>query len=110
MSYCKIIEIRNPEGSDVRKWIKRNFTLAQADPQFARVAGAFDKMRVTTTPEDYLWKYRLATAHASVKMKSDPDDGGEINRLSIAADVFQIFARIFVSKDLGVSVSQYSGD
>ena len=38
VSYCKVIEVRNPRGPDVKKWIKQNFSLAQADPQFARVA------------------------------------------------------------------------
>jgi hypothetical protein len=111
VSYCKVIEISNPYPH-VKEWIKKNFTLAQADAQFARVAAEFDRTRGSMTPEEYLWtSCRVATAHGSPKkVKSDPDDSEEANRLSIAADVFHILARIFVSKDLGVSVSQYSGD
>ena len=113
VSYCKVIEIGNPESSDVIRWIKDNFALAQADPQFARVTKAFDAIRETTAPENYLWtSCRVAVAHGSPRKgeKSDPDRSEEADRLSISADVFQILARIFISKDLGVSHSPYSGD
>jgi hypothetical protein len=71
VSYCKVIEIGNPESSDVIKWIKKNFALAQADPQFARVAKAFDGVRETATPENYLWtSCRVAVAHGSPRGKN----------------------------------------
>jgi hypothetical protein len=110
VSYCKVIEISNPHGSDVRNWIKNNFRLAQADSQFARIANDFNKIRGNETAESYLWaSCRVATAHGSPKVKkSDPDDSVELTRLDVAADVFHILARIFISKDLGVSASMYS--
>jgi hypothetical protein len=111
VSYCKVIEIRNPWGADVKDWIKSNFNLAQDDPGFARIADDFNRIRGKDSVENYLWtSCRTAAAHGSPEKKiSDPDKSDELARLGIAADVFHILARLFIFKDLSVSTSMYSG-
>ena len=114
LSYFKIIEIRQPDGSKAKKWIARNLGAVSAsaddDPQLKQ----FLKACGSEAPEDYIYTAcRHAVAHASIKRikrSSDVDDGEEISRLHSAAYVLRLLARLMISEEIGVSDQIYSGD
>ncbi len=111
LSFFKTIEIKYPDAEEVKRWIKRQFSdvelEARRDPAFAR----FVEELQGTPPEEYLNRAcRVAVAHASKHHPSDADDATESRRLYIAAHVLRLFARHFVSHELGVSKITFSGD
>lgn len=107
LSYFKVLEVRYPEGKDIRPWVARTFPLIRAEenesdlrPFLAACGGE--------TVEDYLWKAcRLAVAHVREKHPSDPDIAQELTRLHHAADVMRLFARYFIRNELDVSDSPF---
>jgi hypothetical protein len=72
LSYVKIIEIRNPQGDQVRKWLGSAFQQATANSSSDASMEHFLAACGSEGPVDYIWKAcRLAVAHASEKHISD---------------------------------------
>ena len=109
LNYYKIVELRHPKGPQTRSW------LAQAFPKIEptirpEIIALFHKERGGTVPEKHIYDaYRLAVAHASEKTISDPDNADESTRLYVAAEILRKFARHFISTELKVSDSPFSG-
>jgi hypothetical protein len=108
LSYFKVLEVRYPEGKDIRPWIAQTFGLLQSNLDGDRLA-ALQKARGSEDVEQYLWKAcRVAVAHVREKHPSDPDIAKELHRLNNAADVMRRLARHFIKTELGVSDSPFS--
>lgn len=111
LSYFKVMEIKFADAAGVRKWIGANFheiaLEAGDDPQFKHFIAECQGQ----PPAEYINKAcRVAVAHASEKYPSDVDDANEATRLYSAAHVLRLLARRFITKELGVSQSVYSGE
>lgn len=111
LNFYKIIELKYP-GKTPKKWFRDNFGFLEAAKNVpADSLKEFNKLRGSTSPEEYLYtSCRIAVAHASEKSKSDPDDADEVIRLHTAARVLQALAKIFIEKEFAISDLQYSGD
>jgi hypothetical protein len=110
LNYYKIIEIRHPDGPKARAWLAAAFPIVEPKIR-VEVLREFHGERGTIPPEKHIYDaYRLAVAHASNRTISDPDSSHEITRLHIAADILHELARHFISTELKVSDSMYSGD
>ena len=108
LNYYKIIEIRYPDGPDTRDWFAKNFPTVRDDPHDQHGILEFLAACGQEPPQRYIYKAcRIATAHASNKHPSDPDDITELRRLHIAADVLRRLARLFITTELGVSDSPF---
>lgn len=106
LSYVKIIEIRNPEGEDVRKWIGSAFMAATANVSSDPRMEHFTASCGIEGPVEYIWKAcRLAVAHARKKHISDIDESGELTRLYSASFVLRLLARHFIKTEFKVSTS-----
>jgi hypothetical protein len=106
LNYYKIIEIRHSDGPQTRAWFAKNFPAVRDDPHDQHGIAEFLAACGNVPPERYIYDAcRLATAHASHKHSSDPDDTSELGRLHNAADVLRRLARHFISAELGVSDS-----
>lgn len=111
LSYFKIIEIRHGNGAKARRWIGANFALLAPNPDRDAQMQHFVAACGVSAPEDYIYKAcRVAVAHASERYPSDADDAEEITRLYTASYVLRLLARHFITRELGVSESTYSGD
>lgn len=107
LSYFKVLEIRYPEGRQLRPWIARTFPLIQGSQDADRMA-AFLKACGTEPVEEYLWKAcRVAVAHVREKHPSDPDSAEEVRRLYNAGGIMHRLARYFIRNELGVSDSPF---
>ena len=110
LSYFKIIEIRHPEGSDVRKWLAANFPAVRDDPYDRHGIETFLTAIGDEKPEDYLWRAcRLAVAHVSKRGPSDPDAADELHRLDNVADIMRRLARWLIRKELAISDNPMDG-
>jgi hypothetical protein len=110
LNYYKIIEIRHPNGREARAWITTAFPIVEPKIR-VEVLREFHSERGIIPAEKHIYDaYRLAVAHASNRTISDPDSSHEITRLHIAADILHELARHFISTELKVSNSMYSGD
>jgi len=107
LSYFKVLEVRYPEGKDIRPWIAKTFPLLQNNINehcLKTLLEACNKEEV----DQCLWKAcRLAVAHVREKNPSDPDIVQELHRLHNAADIMRQLARHFIMTELGVSDSPY---
>lgn len=111
LSYFKIIEIRYGDGPKARRWIAGSFALVAPDPDRDAQMQHFMAACGDSTPEDYIYKAcRVAVAHVSEEHPSDADDAEEITRLYTASHVLRLLARHFMTRELGISESTYSGD
>lgn len=107
LSYFKVLEVRYPEGKDIRPWIAQNFALLQSNLDANRLA-ALQKACGSEDVEQYRWKAcRVAVAHVREKHPSDPDIAEELHRLHNAADIMRRLARHFIKTELGVSDSPF---
>ncbi|MBA2127177.1 hypothetical protein DLM45_13235 [Hyphomicrobium methylovorum] len=107
LSYFKVLEVRYPEGKDIRPWVARTFPLIRAEEDESNLR-PFLAACGSETVEDYLWKAcRVAVAHVREKHPSDPDIAEELTRLHHAADIMRLFARYFIRHELGVSDSPF---
>ncbi|MBA3677777.1 MAG: hypothetical protein H0W74_10320 [Sphingosinicella sp.] len=107
LSYFKVLEVRYPEGKDIRPWIARTFPLMQGDHDAGRVDAVLEACG-SEAIEDYLWKAcRVAVAHVREKHPSDPDSALELRRLHHAAGVMRWLARYLIREELGVSESPF---
>jgi hypothetical protein len=110
LNYYKIIEIRHPKGSQARARLAAAFPIVEPKIR-VEVLREFHKELGANPPEKHIYEaYRVAVAHASTRTKSDPDSSNEITRLHIAAEILRELARHFISTELKVSDSLYSGD
>ena len=110
LNYYKIIEIRHPDGPQARAWLAAAFPIVEPKIR-EEVLREFHRERGTIPPAKHIYDaYRLAVAHASTRTISDPDSSDEITRLHIAAEILRELARHFISTELKVSNSVYSGD
>ncbi|TXL78092.1 hypothetical protein FHP25_07760 [Vineibacter terrae] len=108
LSYFKVLEVRYPEGKDIRSWIAQIFPLLQSGLDADR-AKAFLNACGNENVEQYLWKAcRVAVAHVREKHPSDPDVVEELHRLHNAAAIMRRLARHFIRTELGVSDSPFS--
>lgn len=108
LSYFKVLEIRHPDGKDIRRWIAQTFPILQSrlDPDRAK---AFLTACGSEDADQYLWKAcRVAVAHVTEKNPSDPDIAKELHRLHIAAAIMRFLARHFIKTELGVSDLPFS--
>lgn len=109
LSYFKVLEIRYPEGKDIRSWIAQTFPLLQSRLDADR-AKAFLTACGSEDVDQYLWKAcRVAVAHVREKNPSDPDIAQELHRLHNAAAIMRRLARHFIKTELGVSDLPFSG-
>jgi hypothetical protein len=105
LNFYKILEIRY-DRARIKNWLRNRFEQQSTDPEVTN----FKSMCGDTSPHEYLYiACRNAVAHAGKSAKSDPDDVVELRRLRKAADVLRLFVRHFISQELGVSESPYSG-
>lgn len=108
LNYYKIIEILYPNGPATRAWFAKNFPTVRDNPRDQHGIAEFLAACGNEPPERYIYKAcRVATAHASDKHPSDPDDIAELRRLHNAADVLRRLARLFIKTELGVSDSPF---
>lgn len=108
LSYFKVLEIRYPEGKDIRPWIAQTFPLLQStlDPDLTK---AFLAACGSEGIAQYLWNAcRVAVAHVREKHPSDPDIAQELQRLHNAAAIMRRLARYFIRTELGVSDLPFS--
>ncbi len=111
LNFYKIIEIGYHGKEKVRNWFRDHFDdlkgvrgNEEAFDRFAQICGR-------EKPHTYIYTAcRIAVAHANKDSKSDPDDSVELRRLHVAAGILHIFARYFISTELGISDSLFSGD
>lgn len=107
LSYFKVLEVRYPEGSDIRPWIARTFPLIRNDGD----SESIDKFLIACGSEpieQYLWKAcRVAVAHVREKHPSDPDSAQELRRLHNAASIMRRLARYFIQNEMKVSTSPF---
>jgi hypothetical protein len=107
LSYFKVLEVRYPEGKDIKPWIARTFPLiqsAQDSRNMAALLGACGSEKI----EEYLWTAcRVAVAHVREKHPSDPDSARELHRLHNAAGIMRLLVRHFIGAELRVSDSPY---
>lgn len=111
LNYYKIIEIRYPNKEQARPWFQSNFevlcTESEGNDDVARFLALCGKVK----PGKYIHdSCRIAVAHASRGITSDPDDEGEIVRLHTAARVMHLLARRFIKQEFAISDLMYSGD
>jgi hypothetical protein len=107
LNYFKVLEVRYPEGKDIRPWIARTFPAVRAREDERALKPFLDACGEEPV-EQYLWKAcRLAVAHVREKHPSDPDVAEELTRLHHAADVMRMLARHFIGVELGVSDSPF---
>ena len=108
LNYYKIIEIRTNETI---KWLEGAFPLVEKKLR-DDVLRIFHMERGTLSVGRHIVAYyRTAVAHAlETTVRSDPDCADEARRLHIGAEILRELARHFISAELKVSDSPYSGD
>jgi hypothetical protein len=106
LSYFKVLEVRYPDGKDIRPWIAKTYPLLSVGSDEMRLNALL--VARAESVEEYLWTAcRVAVAHVSARAPSDPDSAAELNRLHHAAGVMRRLARYFIREVLGVSESRF---
>ncbi len=107
LSYFKVLEVRYPEGKDIKPWVAKKFPLIRSIRDDDRMRALLEACGDEEV-EDYLWKAcRVAVAHVREKHPSDPDSTSELQRLQNAAGTMRWLARYFIREELGVSDSPF---
>ena len=108
LSYHKIIEIGHAQTN---KWVESVFPSVEGKIR-EDVLREFHKDRGDRSVSSYLFAhYRTAVAHAlKTTVPSDPDCANEARRLHNGAEIMRELARHFISVELKVSDSPFSGD
>lgn len=108
LSYYKIVELKHWETI---KWLEAAFPLIEKRLR-EDIVRAFHKERGNRSVGSHIVAYyRTAVAHAlKTTVPSDPDCADEATRLHDGAEVLRELARHFISTELKVSDSPYSGD
>jgi hypothetical protein len=110
LNYYKIIELTQRDRGATKNWFRDNFDYARNFERLKRSLNAFDKLRGTTEPHEYIYNScRIAVAHAGKDSKSDPDDASELRRLHVAADIMQVLARHCIEAELKISNCRFDG-
>jgi hypothetical protein len=110
LNYYKIIELTQHDRAATKRWFQSNFAYARGFEHLKRSLDEFDKLRGTTEPHEYIHtSCRIAVAHAGKHSKSDPDDAGELGRLSVAADIMQVLARHCIEVEFKISDCMFDG-
>lgn len=108
LSYYKIVELKHKETI---KWLEAAFPLIEKRLR-EDIVRAFNKERGNRSVGSHIVAYyRTAVAHAlETTVPSDPDCADEATRLHNGAEVLRELARHFISYEMKVSMSLYSGD
>lgn len=112
LSYYKILELKGGGKNGTKNWLRDNYDLAKEQKRHVPEFAEFERICGNSRPSDYLFKScRTAVAHAEAHgvQSSDPDEFLELRRLHIAADILRVFARFFITQELGISESRFDG-
>lgn len=110
LAYYKIIELRHKGKSDAKRWFRENFEILRQNPNLVENVERFEVFCGTEQPHDHLYRAcRTAVAHANKPYSIDADSVIELRRLHVAADVLRALARLFISREFGVSDCMYDG-
>jgi hypothetical protein len=110
LGYYKIIELKHLARADAIKWFRLNYTALKDAGQHADIVARFETARGSEHAHDYLYRAcRTAVAHANKPRSTDPDSLPELRRLHVAADILRVLARLFISRELGVSDNMFDG-
>jgi len=103
LNFYKIIEIKHGGRNPAKQWFRDRFGIISQNAFYRESFNRFSILCGREKPHEYIYNAcRIAVAHAGKDSKSDPDDASELTRLHEVAEVLRIFARHFISAELGV--------